>query len=64
MTDQAIIVSNLTKKFGNQTAVNQLSFTVKRGSIFGLLDTNGAGKSTTIDCILGTKNCQQTRFNC
>lgn len=58
MTDQAIIVSNLTKKFGNQTAVNQLSFTVKRGSIFGLLGHNGAGKSTTIDCILGTKNCQ------
>lgn len=58
MTDYAIIVRKLTKTFGSQTAVNQLSFTVKRGSIFGLLGHNGAGKSTTIDCVLGTKNCQ------
>ncbi|EOH93701.1 hypothetical protein [Enterococcus pallens] len=42
MTDQAIIVKNLNKKFGSRIVVNQLSFTVKRGSIFGLLGHNGS----------------------
>ena len=46
-------VSNLTKKFGSITAVNNLSFVVEKGTVFGLLGRNGAGKSTTIKQILG-----------
>jgi ABC-2 type transport system ATP-binding protein len=43
-----IDVKGLTKKFGDLTAVNQISFNVKDGEIFGLLGPNGAGKTTTI----------------
>ena len=46
--DYAIQVENLTKKFNNFTAVNQISFHVKKGEIFGFLGPNGAGKTTTI----------------
>ena len=52
----AIVVDNLTKKYGDYTAVDKLSFRVKKGEVFGLLGANGAGKSTTIECILGTKS--------
>ncbi|MDQ0271609.1 ABC transporter ATP-binding protein [Cytobacillus purgationiresistens] len=55
----AIEVSGLTKTFGATTAVQHLSLRVKKGSIFGLLGHNGAGKSTTIDCILGTQKPSQ-----
>lgn len=44
---------NLEKKFGNYTAVDKLSLTVKKGEVFGLLGPNGAGKSTTINMICG-----------
>ncbi len=44
----AIKVKNLTKKFKELTAVNNISFEVKKGSIFAFLGPNGAGKSTTI----------------
>ena len=50
-----IDVKNLTKKYGNYTAVENLSFRVEEGKVFGLLGANGAGKSTSIECILGTK---------
>jgi ABC-2 type transport system ATP-binding protein len=46
--DSIIEVRNLTKKFGEFTAVDKISFDVKRGEIFGLLGPNGAGKSTTL----------------
>jgi len=48
MTINAIEVYNLTKKFKDFTAVDNLSLTVKEGEIFGFLGPNGAGKSTTI----------------
>lgn len=48
MTEHAIEVNNLTKKFGDFTAVDDISLTVKEGEIFGFLGPNGAGKSTTI----------------
>ncbi|MCI7262642.1 MAG: ABC transporter ATP-binding protein [Clostridiaceae bacterium] len=51
----ALVVKNLTKKYGARTAVDNLSFQVKKGEVFGLLGANGAGKSSTIECILGTK---------
>ena len=51
----AIVVDDLTKKYGEYTAVDKLSFRVKKGEVFGLLGANGAGKSSTIECILGTR---------
>ncbi|MFX1457124.1 MAG: cyclase family protein [Promethearchaeota archaeon] len=51
--DKAIVVKNLVKKFDNITAVNDLSFEVKKGEIFGLLGPNGAGKTTTIKILSG-----------
>ena len=45
---KVIAVANLTKKFGDFTAVDRISFDVNEGEIFGLLGPNGAGKSTTI----------------
>jgi ABC-2 type transport system ATP-binding protein len=53
MNDLTIEVDNLTKRFGKFTAVDRLSFTVKRGEIFGFLGANGAGKSTTIRMLCG-----------
>jgi len=46
-------VENVTKKYGDLTAVNNLSFSVDKGEIFGLLGLNGAGKTTTFRMILG-----------
>ena len=43
-----IVTESLTKRFGEITAVNQLTLTVKRGEVFGLLGPNGAGKTTTV----------------
>ena len=56
MNDSAIIVKNLTKKFGKFTAVDQVNFTVKKGEIFGFLGANGAGKSTTIRMLCALLN--------
>ena len=47
-----IEVKELTKRFGQFTAVDQISFQVDKGEIFGLLGPNGAGKTTTIRCLL------------
>ncbi|HYD35765.1 MAG TPA: ABC transporter ATP-binding protein [Vitreimonas sp.] len=46
-------VTNLTKRYGEYTAVDQISFDIKEGEILGLLGANGAGKSTTIQMLLG-----------
>lgn len=48
-----IEVKHLTKKYGSFTAVNDISFTVKKGTITGFLGPNGAGKSTTMNMITG-----------
>ena len=48
-----IEVSHLVKKYGNHYAVNDLSFTVEKGQIYGFLGQNGAGKSTTMNIITG-----------
>jgi ABC-2 type transport system ATP-binding protein len=49
----AITASNLTKKFGNFTAVDNITFNVKRGEVFGFLGANGAGKTTAIKMLIG-----------
>ena len=51
----AIKVEQLSKSYGNLLAIDQISLSVKYGTVYGLLGANGAGKSTTIECILGTK---------
>lgn len=48
-----IEVTNLTKSFGSKTAVDNLSFTVKKGEVLGFLGPNGAGKSTTMRMVTG-----------
>ncbi len=51
--NQAISIKNLTKRYDDVTAVDDLSFDVEAGEIFGLLGPNGAGKSTTINILSG-----------
>ena len=51
--ENAICVENLTKKFGNFTAVDNISFSIPQGTIFGFLGPNGSGKSTTIRMLCG-----------
>jgi ABC-type multidrug transport system ATPase subunit len=49
-------IQNLTKKFGSFTAVNDISFSVEKGNIYGLLGPNGSGKSTTLGVLLNILN--------
>lgn len=51
--DSVITANKLTKKFGNFTSVNSISFEVERGEIFGFLGANGAGKTTAIRMLTG-----------
>lgn len=51
--------ANLSKAYHNKTVLNHLTLSVKRGTVFGLLGANGAGKSTAIECILGTKRAER-----
>lgn len=53
MKEPIISVSNLTKRFGNFTAVNAISFDVEKGEIFGFLGANGAGKTTAMRMLCG-----------
>ena len=53
--NEAIFVQGLTKVYNGKTVVDHLDIAVHRETVFGLLGANGAGKSTTIECILGTK---------
>lgn len=51
--DGAIVVEDLTKRFGDFVAVDHISFTIEQGEVFGFLGPNGAGKSTTIRMLSG-----------
>jgi ABC-2 type transport system ATP-binding protein len=53
MSGDSVIVENLTRRFGNFTAVDGISFRVADGEIFGFLGANGAGKTTTIRMLAG-----------
>ena len=55
MNEPSIRVRSLTKSFAGRKVVDDLSFDVQKGQVFALLGHNGAGKSTTIDLILGLK---------
>ena len=52
---EAIVVRGLTKHYGGKTVVDHLDLSVRSGTVFGLLGANGAGKSTAIECMLGTR---------
>jgi ABC-2 type transport system ATP-binding protein len=48
-------VTNLHKRYGDQVAVHDVSFSVEEGEIFGILGPNGAGKTTTVECVEGLR---------
>ena len=53
--DDFVAVNHLVKRYGRFTAVNDVSFTIRRGEIYGLLGPNGAGKTTTLEIIEGLR---------
>lgn len=53
MSDQMIILNELTKHYGKHRGIDSLSFSVNQGEIFGFIGPNGAGKSTTIRTLMG-----------
>ncbi|WP_223033148.1 ABC transporter ATP-binding protein [Hanstruepera marina] len=54
--DTILTINNLTKKFGYLTAVKDLSFTINKGNVYGILGPNGSGKSTTLGVVLNVVN--------
>lgn len=58
---EAIKIEGLSKAYGSLPALDNLSLTVRQNTVFGLLGANGAGKSTAIECILGTRQADQGR---
>ncbi|WP_455683622.1 ABC transporter ATP-binding protein [Thomasclavelia sp.] len=61
--EKVIKVDQLTKSYGKVFAINNVSLSVDRGTVFGLIGSNGAGKSTTIECILGTKKADSGKIS-
>jgi ABC-2 type transport system ATP-binding protein len=53
--EPVIVVDGLTKRYGNVTVVDHISFEVGRGEIFGIPGRNGAGRTTTIECLQGLR---------
>ncbi len=60
--DSILTINNLTKKFGYLTAVKDLSFTINKGNVYGILGPNGSGKSTTLGIVLNVVNKTQGDF--
>ena len=52
-TPDIVAVTNLSKHYGTFIAVNDISFSIRRGEIFGFLGPNGAGKTTTLNMVIG-----------
>jgi ABC-2 type transport system ATP-binding protein len=55
LRDDAVVVENLHKRYGDAVAVDDVTFTVRRGELFGVLGPNGAGKTTTLECLEGLR---------
>ena len=60
--EKILTVDQLTKKFGYLTAVKDLSFTIERGNVYGILGPNGSGKSTTLGMVLNVVNTTNGAF--
>lgn len=58
-----LTLNNLTKKFGYLTAVKDLSFTINKGNVYGILGPNGSGKSTTLGIVLNVVNKTSGNFS-
>lgn len=63
MSNSAIIVKDLVKRYDTFTAVDGISFNVEAGEVFGLLGPNGAGKTTTLECLEGIRKVSTGRIS-
>src|SRR3989449_9039958 len=54
-SDPVVTVQHLVKRYGQFVAVNDVSFSIKEGEIFGIIGPNGAGKTTAVECISGLR---------
>ena len=61
--EKILTVNNLTKKFGFLTAVKDLSFSIEKGNVYGILGPNGSGKSTTLGIVLNVVNRTNGEFS-
>ncbi|QWX82721.1 ABC transporter ATP-binding protein [Cellulophaga sp. HaHaR_3_176] len=61
--EKILTVNNLTKKFGPLVAVNDLTFTIEKGNVYGILGPNGSGKSTTLGIVLNVVNKTSGEFS-
>tara|TARA_R110000868_G_scaffold254369_5_gene510969 strand:- start:1638 stop:2537 length:900 start_codon:yes stop_codon:yes gene_type:complete len=61
--ESILTINNLTKKFGYLTAVKDLSFTINKGNVYGILGPNGSGKSTTLGIVLNVVNKTEGDFH-
>jgi len=58
-----LTLNNLTKHYGRVRAVNDLSFTIEKGNVYGILGPNGSGKSTTLGMVLNVVNATQGQYH-
>ena len=63
LLETILTIENLTKKFGNLTAVDNLSFSIEKGNVYGILGPNGSGKSTTLGIVLNVVNKTSGNFS-
>ncbi len=56
-------INNLSKQYGNLMALSNVSFSIEKGSVFGILGPNGSGKTTTLGIVLGVINSSGGNFN-
>lgn len=63
LLETILTIENLTKKFGRLTAVDNLSFSIEKGNVYGILGPNGSGKSTTLGIVLNVVNKTSGSFS-
>lgn len=62
LLETILTLNNLTKHYGKVKAVNDLSFTIEKGNVYGILGPNGSGKSTTLGMVLNVVNATSGNF--